>query len=463
MTALFGLLRTGASGMKAHSYSLNLSANNVANASTPGYVRRSTVLQEQWPPPPISGGVQVTGTRRHVDPYLEKRMLSAESMKGRAEAGVGGLGILDNVFAEGPGQLGEAIAHFETALSSLASQPNDGGVRSDVLGRAEQLAQAFRNTADSVAQARDDLNQRVVETVGDVNLRLEQIGDLNIRIANIEGTGGDASSMRDQREQLVREVAERVPVSALENQRGGINLVLTGGGTLVTAEGSVAVLGLDNDASGDTTVTFTEAGGKVEVTDRLTSGSIGGYLAARDGALADARDGLDSLAHDIATAYNDVHSAGFDLDGNTGSNLFAPSATAAGAAITMRVSDDVKGNPDAVAAATDAAQVPGDNRNALALQALSSASIAGGGSATASGAMASMTGSAGRSISSFKDDGNYADAVHQQLTEMREAVSGVSMDEEMTKITFYQRAYEASIQVLKTADQMLAELINMRR
>jgi flagellar hook-associated protein 1 FlgK len=53
--------------------------------------------------------------------------------------------------------------------------------------------------------------------------------------------------------------------------------------------------------------------------------------------------------------------------------------------------------------------------------------------------------------------------ISDDATAAEEAESGVSLDEEMTNMLMYQRAYEAAAKVISTVDDTLDTLINMKR
>ncbi|MBI2896542.1 MAG: flagellar hook-associated protein FlgK [Deltaproteobacteria bacterium] len=463
MTSLFGILGVGANGLNASSFGTNVTSQNASNVATDGYSRRIATLEPIGPPPEGGFGARASGARRTVDIFLERRLLGARSLTGEAAARARTLGILDSVLAESSG-MGDAFDQFQTAIADLAAHPNDRSARTVVLERADAVAQAFRSAADAIATARSDANDYIEDEVRQVNVKLSEIASLGAQISKAEIGGQEASDLRDRRDQLVREVADFIPVTQIEDSTGRISLLLAGSLPLVSPDGQVGQLEAAIDASsGDMHVYKFAAGARTDVTAVITSGSIGGALAGRDGALADAANDLDQLAWDFAAAYNATHSAGVGLDGIGGRNLFEPPAAVAGAAAAMALSTDVAGLPDELAAATYAGALPGDNTNALALQALQDTLIASGGTRTAGQAFEALIGSAGSALQSANlGVERTADAL-AQLVELRESVSGVSLDEEMIALTRFQRAYQASLRVVETADQMLGELMEIAR
>jgi len=442
---------------------MSVTSQNAQNATTEGYTRRDVRLA------PLAysnmgGGVEVRGSRRIMDSFLERRLIGATAAESEGTARQEALGVLDRVLAEMPGGLNASLDDFEAALISLTDRPASAEVRLGVLAAAERLSTSFAQTARELQFAHDDIEGNVAVEIESIAHDLEAIGDLGTRIQQAEIHGNEASDLRDQRTQLVRELSEKLPINTVESDNGGLN-VLLGGLSLVSADGQVAKLSTRPDpATGDLQIVRQNAGLDEDITAHVDGGRLGGLLAARDGALADANAALDQLAFDMAAAYNTVHSAGFGSDGVGGRDLFSTTATATGAAAAFVVSTDVGGDPDRLAAATDAALAAGDNRNALALAALADdKTVALGGTESLQGALSRMIGDAGQSVRVAELDAAFAADFADQLQAMRDSVSGVSVDEEMISLSKFQRGYSASLRVVQTADQMLQELINLKR
>lgn len=461
MSGLFGVLHVGTSGMLASQFGVQTSGENVTNAATPGYSRRRVQLS-----PADShtvGGVRAEGSRRVRDQFLDARLLGARTFNGEAEARMRTVAPLDVILADGPGSISDAYANFEAALSDVANSPNDNAARTVLLQRADELSDAFNFTSNRLAETRADANQQIIAEVQDVNAHLEEIADLGAKISQLELSGQEASNLRDRRDELLRKVADAVPIKAIEQPNGTMMVLLGASKALVQPDGKVSPLQTTlNATTGDVDVYRTTAGQQDDVGNLITSGRIAGYLEGRDGALTSARDQLDQLAFDISQAYNAAHTAGFGLDGAGGRTFFDPQATVAGAARRMAVSADVAGQPENIAAAQDPAEVPGDNRAALAMQALSTTAFAFGGTETVQSAYGLVSADAGSEVRSAMGTEEQAAFSLDQIEAMREAISGVSTDEEMVQIMQFQRAYQASIQVIQTADSMLETLLNMR-
>ncbi|MEM7608741.1 MAG: flagellar hook-associated protein FlgK [Myxococcota bacterium] len=401
--SVYGILNSGRTGMAAHTYATSVTAQNAENSATVGYTRRMARLENIAP----NAGVRAEGSRRVIDPFLSQRMLGGGSDAGYGTAKSSALGVLDEVLADAPGNLGERIGAFEGSLVEFSAYPADPSARASVLQSAENLARAFNDAADRLFAARAEINDRAVLEVSAVNEASARIASLGKEIARAELGGREASDLRDLRDQELQTLAERVPIDIYENDRGGMTVLLAGSVALVDEDHmSYALETTVDPGTGDVSIQRRESGVLRDVGGMLTSGSIGGLLDARDGGLRDAQDRLDTLAFDLASAYNTAHSAGFGLDGANGRSLFEVGATAPGAAGRFAVSADVSGQPDRLAAASAATDIPGGNDAALVLTGLAEANLAGG--STPTGTFAALVGSAGASLRAAADGADAA-------------------------------------------------------
>ena len=126
---------------------------------------------------------------------------------------------------------------------------------------------------------------------------------------------------------------------------------------------------------------------------------------------------------------------------------------------TIALAPDVEARPDRVAASRDGT---GDNRSALAIAALRDDATAGpGGNATIASAYERVVNSVAADTDAAKSDAQSAEAIRQTLSAHREALSGVSLDEEGLNLIRYQRAYQAAARVVSTVDDLLQEVLNL--
>jgi flagellar hook-associated protein 1 FlgK len=294
------------------------------------------------------------------------------------------------------------------------------------------------------------LNQQVANDAGQVNSLTTTIASLNSQISSLSPKA-DAGTLEDQRQLTIAKLSQLVGLNQISTENNGITLTTSGGAVLVSGSKSFAVS--TTQVAG---VTHVLAGvGSQDVTSNLTGGDLGGALEARDQQLPNYQNALDSLAFGIGTQVNQQNALGIDASGNPGAALFSLPPSQAGAATLIQVATN---NPNAVAAAAPGEGSAG-NSNASALADLSSASVAGG--QTASGFLAAFLGQVGSDTAAAITNNGAQQATLTQLTTQRDSLSGVSLDEEAANLTQYQRAYQAAAQVFNIANSIMASAINL--
>lgn len=458
MGSLNQLLYTARDSLSAQSYGLNVTGQNITNVNTPGYVRRDPLLETRALGTATTGTVTANGLRRATDVYIERRELTARGSASAASEHDKQLASVEALFNDlGATGMGGVLDGLYSSFSALAANPNDPTARTAVLGAADAFASRANSIGNSLSDQRNELFKAAQDTASQVNQAGQSISVLNRRILAAEAQGEDAADLKDQRNNLLLGLSQLVDVRTISDVKGSI-VVQVSGGTLVDGVDARQMdIGLQDDGSLKVTIAR-EGDTPTEVTKFLTGGRLAGIKDARDVDLFDVSARFDQLVFDVASSVNAQHASGFGKDGVTGRNLFDVSAVTLGSARAVRLSAGVAGNPDAVAAATDAASLPGGTGNAVALANLWRQPLSAG--RTAAETYGDIVGGIGQRKAAIAQAVETQIAIKDQVQAMRESVSGVSLDEEMVNLTKYQRAYEAAGKVLATADELLADLIN---
>ena len=460
MSSLSQLLYTARDALTAQSYGLSVTGQNITNVNTPGYVKRDPLLETHALGTATTGSVTAIGLRRATDVYVERRELSARGSAAAASEQDKQLGSVEALFNDlGATGMGSSLDALFSSFSALAANPNDPTARTAVLGAAGALADRANAMAGSLADAKNDLLRQAQETTAEINKRAQSIAQLNQRISVAETQGEDAADLKDQRNNLLLGLSELVDVRTITDNHGVLT-VQASGATLVEG-GEARSLGVDLHADGSLRITASSVGGTSpgnEVTQFLTGGKLAGIKEARDVDLFDVSSRFDQLVFDVANAVNAQHRAGFGQDGVSGRNLFDVGGIPQDAARNIRLGAAVAGNPSAIAAASDAATLPGGSGNAVALADVFNTGLTGG--RTAAETYGDIVGAIGQKKSALAQSVETQQAIKEQVQAMREAVSGVSLDEEMVALTKYQRAYQAAGRVLAAVDELMQDLIN---
>jgi len=467
MADLLAILSNGSASLLAHRAAASTAGHNLQNANTPGYARQRAELEATRPAhfqgdAYLGRGVRLGAVTQARDRFLERQIpaaLTAES-RSRAESDA-----LEAVNALGPEEAGvsSALADFYSSLRALSQNAGDSSLRQAAVGAARSLALTFNGAARAVEGARAGLDAQLEGIAQEANLAAADVARLNQEIAIARAAGAEPNDLLDARQRAMDTLAELVGASPVPAGAGHINMVLPGGTALVAGirAGTLAATP-DPTNGGHLALTLRPPGGGPAVALRpaAVGGRAAGVTDARDGSLAAALGALDGLAFELAGELNAAHRAGFGLDGGTGRDLFDAGATAAGAALRIAVHGGVAGNPDLLAAAATAAELPGDSTALFALLATESAALPSG--LPPGAALARMVSGFGAAAARARAIAEQDRGIREHLETLRESVSGVSIDEEMVNLTKAQRAFEATMKVITTADQMLETLLSLK-
>jgi flagellar hook-associated protein 1 FlgK len=188
----------------------------------------------------------------------------------------------------------------------------------------------------------------------------------------------------------------------------------------------------------------------------VTGGSIAGAMTARDGALGNLQTGLDTLASQLVEQVNNIYSKGYSSSGVNGQPFFSGDSAA-----NIAVNSTLVADPSQFQASSTSG-ADGDTQIALELANLAGQPISGLGSQTFSQNYAQTVANLGNAIDTATEELNTSQAVSTSLANQRRSESGVSIDEEMTNIMQFQKAYEASAQLVSTLNAMMQTVINMK-
>ncbi len=450
-------LGVGYSGVSAARAGLQLTSQNINNANTQGYHRR-TIDQSSRPGPPVfGGGVSVDGVVRVQDRLLGAQVETSAGRQGHAAARHDLLAQLEGIIGDlGENGVGGAISRLFASFSQLASTPGDGAARDEVLAAADQVSSVFNQAATRLDELAAGVDNSIEAGVTQASEMLAEVAELNGRILHIEASGGNAAELRDRQDTLLGALAETLGAESFQDADGQTT-VLLGGMTLVQDDHAVK-LETAPDANGHLQVELVSGTQRFDLTARV-GGAVGGQIAVRDQSIVEARQRLDQLAFDLGSAINGAHAAGFGLDGSTGLDLLVLPATAPGAAGQIAVNATL--TTDQIAASATAAGVPGDGANALAISALADATLAAGGTRTAAQEAGAIIGWVGGEVDGAVAEEAAASDELAHLEILAESREGVSLDEEMVRLIEYQRSYQAATRVIQVFDQLLDQLMRL--
>ncbi|MFN3287750.1 MAG: FlgK family flagellar hook-associated protein [Sphingomonadaceae bacterium] len=353
------LLTLAASGLRGYRAALEATAENVANANSPGFARREVELRALVPgsglpferPTATGLGVDVSGLRRMHDAFLAADARAAGAERSRLEAQRAWLAEIEAALAQGQASVGRGIAAFYTAAQAVADDPGSAVERALFLRAADDAAGRFRTAAADLDTVGAALGRELDFQVGEVNALTRELARVNDRLRRTQEGGAASAGLKDERDRLLAELSRFARIDVREGYRGQAFVRLGDAfGPVLVAGGEATRLAAAADGPGPT-VRLSKGG--ADVATSLLAGSLAGLVEAGR-QLGRAGTVLDSLAGDFAAAINAAHALGVDLAGAPGEALFATQSVAVTAsranvgtaAIATELADGAPLDPD---------------------------------------------------------------------------------------------------------------------
>lgn len=458
---MLGLLNIGQSALLTQQKAIDITGNNIANVNTPGYSRQRLVIQ-QGQPVRVNNLTMSTGVtadpaiQRFYDQFLGAQLRDENERLGRWEAQQKALEKAELMFDEANEYgLSSAMNEYWNAWQDLSNTPAGVAERTSLLSAGQFLATTFNQIYNNLSTLQQDIDTHVDGIAANINDMTDRIAVLNQKISQVEITGHNANDFRDERDQLVFELAEMIDINSFEDGDGNLNIDIANGKPLVNGTSTWDLVTMDNAGVQDV---FWQAsdGSTVNITTNIAGGELKGWIESRDGLLNGYLTQLDDLANSIRNDVNTQHALGFDLNGNAGGTFFTGTG-----AVDMAVNAAIVADTDLIAAAGPGEGLPGGNTNAIAMANLQNASSAALGGSTFGNYYSSLVGKVGADVQAAEFNQGHQTIMVQSLESYRQEVSGVSLDEEMINLVQFQHAYNAAAKLITTADEMLESLLAM--
>lgn len=478
MAKIHGLLDVGRRGMAVSQTALNTTSHNIANKTTEGYSRQRVDIEAN---PAIDSGNHRLGTGSNVgaisrtnSPWLEKQLEREGSEFAFLDGKASALGRLEGVLNEQSVKgLNAAISDFFNSFRELANNPESAVPRTQVRESARQLVKNFQDANNQIRSLETELNKSIQANVNDVNVMAKEIASLNERIMKAEISGANANDERDKRDLIVKKLSEKLDIGYAEDSTTGM-INITAGKTGILVAGTSASLMKSNFAPDGSAQIFTmpngESGARFDITEQFTRGSIGAALDVRGSTVVDLMDSLNELAYTIADEVNNVHREGFDRYNQQGMDFFDMGTqydedgnpTGDFSIDSLKLNKQLEKDVGRIAVASKA-NAPGDNTVANAIHSLQFKTVMSNGKTTFDdyyNKKVAEVGLLSKQIGSELESQKFS---VDQLKNMRESLSGVSLDEEAAKMIEFQKSFEASAKMIQMADQMFDTIINLKR
>jgi flagellar hook-associated protein 1 FlgK len=471
MGSLSAALSGAASALDALQYALNVSQNNIANASTPGYARQTASLQADPFDPVVGlfGGVAQGPIADSRDLLAERAVWQQAGAQGAATAQNEALTDIQNSLPVSAGGIPAALNNFFSAVSAWSASPTDGSTKQAVITAAASLTQSFNTTAAGVANVSQNITQSISDTVSQINDLTSQLASLN---EAVQGGAQHDAGVSAQMYNTLETLSGLVNIEVLPQQDGTVQVTLAGGQPLVVGTepyqlraGSAAPPAnpIDPQAPPDAAI-FGPDGN--DVTNQINSGTLHGQLQVRNSVIPaltgdqTQAGALNQLATSLATTVNSTVGQGFVSNGvpaATGLFVAPDPAHPDTAALNLAVDSNMSAAGLPPILNSGGATIP--NGVPLALNALASTPQID--NVTYTAFYGNAAASVGRQLNQAQSNQTLATQSLAQAQSMRQTAEGVDLNAEAVKVIQFQQGYQAAAKLVSTLNSLNQALLDM--
>ena len=312
--SLNSIMNIATSGMQTAQSQLRVTADNIANVDTPGYVRK-VADQSAAVTNGYGAGVDITRVRLATDRFLQAAALSAGSDAARQ-------GVRSELYDQIQSQFGDPssdanffaqVDKLFASYATLAESPTSSAARQDTIYKTQSMFNQAAGIAAQIQSARQEADGRLQSAVETINPLLEQIDKLNKTIASGSVVNQDVTGAQNAQLGLINELSKYMDVKVEPRANGGVTL-RTNAGTTLVGEGH-ATVSYQSAGTVDATTAFSDimitepSGTRWPLLDGVSSGQIRGLVEMRDVDAPAAAARLGELTAKMADELNRAHNA----------------------------------------------------------------------------------------------------------------------------------------------------------
>jgi flagellar hook-associated protein 1 FlgK len=365
-------LTSAVSGMRVTQSGLSLVAANIANAETPGYVKKSAT-QVAAAAGNLTIGVRLSSITRELDQYLQRQLRIETSGGSYATLRADYFQRLQGILGQ-PGSdnaLESVFNNFTTAVQTLATSPDSSAARYGVLTAGQTLAQHLNGMTADIQGLRSDAELGLSDAVNQANAALRNIAAINQQLGLTNVEDATTATLKDQRDFYIDQLAQLMDIKVVQTDHNQLNIFTRAGTQLVgdraativfDAKGSLSAASQwdvdPSERSVGTLLLDAGSGGSVDMIagNMFGSGKIAALLEMRDHVLVDAQAQIDQIASAMSRALSDRTTngaavtvgaqTGFDVDigsllaGNTIDLTYTPTPGGTPQKVTIIRVDD---------------------------------------------------------------------------------------------------------------------------
>ena len=450
------LLEITKSGMDVAQRGLETTSNNIANVNTEGYSRQRLVTKPLFARNGLffdGLGVRVTDVEQLRDfrinnaIYQKNQELSYLNVKSNTYS------QLEASFITNSGNdLDSRVSTFFSTFGDLAANPASLDIRNKVINDAEQMIDTFNNLHNSISNQRKTIAEDVESLVGIINEKLNDIASLNEQIKQFHVNKRSTNGLIDKQTLKVNELSKLLNLDVHRTEEGQVDLSIKG--ISIISGTKVHELYLSNDSSSDLiNVRLTQGGQGVD----LDEGELGAYIELFNNELPELESDLNDFTDAIMNQVNNLHTSGIGRIDSTSRSFFELESTNPNKLIiNEEILSDVRN-----IAAEDPNQVNASGNGLIAQQIADLKDIEFLNGYKPTEFAIQFISEPGTKLHAINNNIELRTSELDLLKSQDQQVSGVNMDEELSKMIQYQQAYQGAAKIMQSAQLMYQSLMSI--
>ncbi len=425
---------------------INVTARNIANVNTEGYTRRRIDLSR------LSlgfSGMNDKDTMQIRNRFVENQLWYEKQELGKHSMTEMLFQQVEGIFGEpSDSGLSNMMNEFWNSWTNLANNPESDSARTLVKDKSVLVANTINRLDKNLRNLQQQVASEIQQKVNEINGLVSQLETINKHIAS---NGSD--DLQDKRDMLIQQLSLKIDIQVNESRNGTVTVAAAG--SILISSGYTNQLQVETNQTSNGVFHIEIEMKNGNRNSNIHSGELGGLLEVHNDHLAGYIDKLNTVAISLKDAVNNVHSSGFNLAGVTGINIFSDNISGAG---DFAVSDEIISDPSLIATSS-VVDTPGDGSISQLVADLQNSNITDG--STLSDFYNSIVTELGSNAQEAKFIRENQERIVEQLNNQKAAVSGVSLDEEMTNLIQYEQAYRAAARMISTVDDMMETILHM--
>ncbi|HAU0830011.1 TPA: flagellar hook-associated protein FlgK [Legionella pneumophila] len=318
------ILNIAYSGLNAFQRALDVTGNNIANFKTRGYSRQSIqftpIASNRYAGSYIGAGVSVSSIYRNVDQFANAQVRSTLSYRTQYDAFYNQAIQIDKLLSQDGSSISVPLQTFFDSIGQLNSTPDNIATRGVVLKQSQLLAQQFNSLQIKLEEYERNSALQVTESVKIINRITKELAEVNGKLLG----NNNIPELLDHRDELLKQLSGYTDLSIFDQGDGTISVGIASGDMLVAGtQQRDLVVGTGKDSIFGTRI-FLSSGGnnQVDITDRLTTGMLGGLIDYEKNVLGQASQLIGQMAIGLAQTFNAQHKLGMDMNSQIGKDFF---------------------------------------------------------------------------------------------------------------------------------------------